>query len=106
MQGLKRHVRKDNTNRLRERTTATLLIASFMLSAFTVVQALVGGGDVYIDEYRATFYPNGTLVEEYTYENRVKKFRKLYRRAPHQLGCHKSMIYHSCSVSRLQKRQR
>ena len=46
-----------------------------MLSAFTVAHALVGGGDVYIDEYRATFYSNGTLVEEYTYEIRVKKFR-------------------------------
>ena len=37
-------------NRLRERKMATLLIAIFMLSAFTVAHALVGGGDVYIDE--------------------------------------------------------
>ena len=63
----------------RERTTAILLIAIFMISAFTVIHALAGGDDVYIDEYKATFYPNGTLVEEYTYEIRVKKFRMLYR---------------------------
>ena len=66
-------------SRLRERTTATLLIAIFMISAFTVAHSLAEGDDVYIDEYRATFYPNGTLVEEYTYEIRVKKFRMLCR---------------------------
>ena len=35
--------------------------------------------DIYIDEYKATLYPNGTLVEEFTYEILVKKYTMLYR---------------------------
>lgn len=66
-------------SRLREKTTATLLIAIFMISVFTVTQSFAEDSDVYIDEYRATIYPNGTLVEEYTYEVMVKEYRMLFR---------------------------
>ena len=66
-------------SRVREKTTATLLLAVFMISVFTVTHSFAEDDDVYIDEYRATIYPNGTLVEEYTYEIMVKEYRMLYR---------------------------
>lgn len=66
-------------SRLREKTTATLLLAIFMISFFTIAQSFAENGDVYIDEYRATIYPNGTLIEEYTYEIKINEYRMLYR---------------------------
>jgi len=65
--------------RLREKTTVTLLLAIFMISAFTVTHALAGGDDITIDEYKATFYPDGTLVEEFTYTIRTQNYRMLFR---------------------------
>jgi len=32
-----------------------------------------------VEEYRATFYPDGRLVEEYVYSIGVKRFKFLYR---------------------------
>ena len=40
---------------------------------------LGGGGDITVDEYRATFYPDGTLVEEFTYTIRKPSYRMLFR---------------------------
>jgi len=66
-------------SRLREKTTAILLIVIFMISAFTVAHALAEGDDITIDEYKATFYPDGTLIEEYTYTIRTQRYRMLFR---------------------------
>ena len=65
--------------RLREKTMARQLIVIFIIFVFSVPHSLAESSDVYIDEYRATIYPNGTLVEDFTYEISVKKYRMLYR---------------------------
>ena len=57
----------------------TLIVGVASVTLIWCLSFSVGGGDIVVDEYRATFYPDGTLVEEYTYDIRVKKFRMLFR---------------------------
>ncbi|HUS78782.1 MAG TPA: DUF2207 domain-containing protein, partial [Patescibacteria group bacterium] len=52
------------------------------LLGVTIIQALPslsGKNDINVDSYEATFYPDGTLVEEYTYTISSRSYRFLYR---------------------------
>ncbi|TRO47991.1 DUF2207 domain-containing protein, partial [Candidatus Bathyarchaeota archaeon] len=57
----------------------TLLIGILTNVLVRGVSGLTGGGGITVDEYTATFYPDGTLVEEFTYTIRKQDYRMLYR---------------------------
>ncbi len=52
------------------------------LSAFALIGYVPGAimqGEAVVEEYTATFYPDGTLQEEYTYKLSSNRFRYLFR---------------------------
>ncbi|MDH5792157.1 MAG: DUF2207 domain-containing protein, partial [Candidatus Bathyarchaeota archaeon] len=57
----------------------TLVIGIAALTLPWLIPSSLGEGEAVVDEYRATFYPDGRLVEEYVYSIGVKRFRFLYR---------------------------
>ena len=57
----------------------TLVVGTLGVFLVTYLPLLVEG-DVVVDTYHATWYPNGTLVEDFTYDVRVSgQYRMLYR---------------------------
>jgi len=66
------------------RQVLTLVVITLIIGVAAV--ALVGSGrltsvsgDAYVEEYTATFYPDGTLVEDYIYILSVERFKFLFR---------------------------
>ena len=59
---------------------AAVLIGIVGLALVAYVPQLLDQSEVVVDQYRATWYPNGTLVEEYVYDIKVsQRYRMLYR---------------------------
>ena len=66
------------------RQILTLVAVTLILGVLTNVLVrgilgFAGEGGITIDEYKATFYPDGTLVEEFTYTIRTQRYRMLFR---------------------------
>ena len=57
----------------------TLFIGIIGLSLILGLTGNIGGGDVYVEDYTATLYPNGTLVEVFKYRINKANYRFLYR---------------------------
>jgi len=59
---------------------STLFIGVLGLALAPRMPRMISGGDVVVEEYQATIYPNGTLVEDYLYRIEVSgRYRMLYR---------------------------
>ena len=57
------------------------VIGLFLTGGLPGVKGFVEAGDVYVDEYRADLYLNGTLEEQFVYRIKAPgKYRMLYRK--------------------------
>jgi len=57
----------------------TLIIGVAAVSLMGTLPSSAGGGEAVVEEYSATFYPDGRLEEEYTYTISERRFRFLFR---------------------------
>ncbi|MFQ6053720.1 MAG: DUF2207 domain-containing protein, partial [Candidatus Bathyarchaeia archaeon] len=57
----------------------TAVIGLVAVALIGYLPPLLADGDAVVERYRATFYLDGTLTEEYTYIIRAKRFRMLFR---------------------------
>ncbi|MBC8497367.1 DUF2207 domain-containing protein, partial [Candidatus Bathyarchaeota archaeon] len=66
------------------RQILTLVVVTLLIGILTnvLVRSISGfasDGDIAVEEYEATFYTDGSLVEEFTYTIRKQSYRMLYR---------------------------
>jgi uncharacterized membrane protein len=57
----------------------TLIIGVAAVTLIGILPSSAGGGDAVVEEYSATFYPDGRLEEKYTYTISERRFRFLFR---------------------------
>ena len=67
------------TRQIRALVSVTLVAGVLGLAAVWYAPSLLRDDDAYVASYSATFYPDGTLVEDFTYVLNVGGLRMLYR---------------------------